>query len=34
MSALTVFTAKRFYTMEPTLPTATAVAVLDGRVAG
>jgi predicted amidohydrolase YtcJ len=34
MSELTVFTAKKFYTMEPTLPTATAVAVLDGRVAG
>ncbi len=31
---LTVFTARRVVTMEPARPEATAVAVLDGRIAG
>ena len=34
MGQLTVFTAKRFYTMEPDPSVATAVGVLDGRIAG
>lgn len=34
MANLTVYTAKRFYTMEQDLPTATAVGVIDGRIAG
>ena len=34
MSHLTVYVAKRFHTMEADLPTATAVGVIDGRIAG
>lgn len=33
-SQMTVFTAKKIITMEPDLPTATAVGVIDGRIAG
>ncbi len=32
-SPITVFTAKKIITMEPTLPEATAVAVKDGLIA-
>jgi predicted amidohydrolase YtcJ len=33
-SAITVFTAKKIVTMDPTRPTATAVAVRDGMILG
>ena len=32
MSEITVYTARKIRTMEPSLPEATAVAVRDGRI--